>query len=92
VRDGVEGIIVRPEDVEAIAAALEHLLAIRSGWNAWQCGPATGRLKFTWDHFRTVVGRYESRMQKVSVLPVAGFGPPDGTKECDVHRAPLQIA
>ena len=25
VRDGVEGIIVRPGDVEAIAAALEHL-------------------------------------------------------------------
>ena len=67
VRDGVEGIIVRPGDVEAIAAALEHLhghpeVVERMGSAARQ------RVvdNFTWDHFRTrLLDAYEIAMQKV---------------------------
>jgi glycosyltransferase involved in cell wall biosynthesis len=68
VRDGVEGIIVRPGDVEAIAAALEHLyhhpeVVERMGSAARQ------RVvdNFTWDHFRArLLGAYEIAMQKVA--------------------------
>ena len=68
VRDGVEGIIVRPGDVEAIAAALEHLhrhpeVVKRMG------GAARQRVveNFTWDHFRTrLLNAYEIAMQKVA--------------------------
>jgi len=67
VRDGVEGIIVRPGDVEAIAAALEHLhhhpeVVVRMGSAARQ------RVvdNFTWDHFRArLLDAYEIAMQKV---------------------------
>jgi glycosyltransferase involved in cell wall biosynthesis len=67
VRDGVEGIIVRPGDVEAIAAALEHLhhhpeVVERMGSAARQ------RVvdNFTWDHFRArLLDAYEVAMQKV---------------------------
>ena len=67
VRDGVEGIIVRPGDVEAIAAALEHLhhhpeVVERMGSAARQ------RVvdNFTWDHFRArLLDAYEIAMQKV---------------------------
>jgi glycosyltransferase involved in cell wall biosynthesis len=68
VRDGIEGIIVRPGDVEAIAAALEHLyhhpeVVERMGSAARQ------RVvdNFTWDHFRArLLGAYEVAMQKVA--------------------------
>src|SRR5216684_6851002 len=52
VRDGVEGIIVQPGDVEAIAAALEHLH--RHPDAVGQMGDAARRRvveNFTWDHF-----------------------------------------
>ncbi|HEY2625689.1 MAG TPA: glycosyltransferase family 4 protein [Candidatus Udaeobacter sp.] len=67
VRDGVEGIIVPPGDVEAITAALEHLhrhpeVVERMGSAARQ------RVvdNFTWDHFRArLLDAYEIAMQKV---------------------------
>jgi len=68
VRDGVEGIIVRPGDVEAIAAALEHLhrhpeVVERMGSAARQRVVEN----FTWDHFRTrLLDAYEIAMQKVA--------------------------
>src|SRR5205809_645501 len=67
VRDGVEGIIVRPGDVDAIAAALEHLhrhpeVVERMGSAARQRVVEN----FTWDHFRTrLLDAYEIAMQKV---------------------------
>jgi len=65
VRDGVEGIIVQPGDVDAIAEALQHLyehpeIAERMG------AAARKRVveNFTWDHFRTrLLVAYEAAMQ-----------------------------
>jgi glycosyltransferase involved in cell wall biosynthesis len=65
VRDGVEGIIVQPGDVDAIAEALQHLyehpeIVERMG------AAARKRVveNFTWDHFRTrLLGAYEAAMQ-----------------------------
>ena len=54
VRNGIEGIIVKPGDVSAIAAALEHLY--RHPEIVKEMGiAARGRVveNFTWDHFRT---------------------------------------
>ena len=54
VRDGIEGIIVKPGDVGAVATALEHLY--RHPEAVQQMGTAArGRVaeNFTWDHFRT---------------------------------------
>ena len=68
VRDGVEGIIVRPGDVQAIAAALEHLH--RHPEVVEQMGSAARQRvveNFTWDHFRTrLLDAYEIAMQKVA--------------------------
>ena len=65
VRDGVEGIIVRPRDVDAIAAALEHLH--RHPEIVEQMGNAARRRvveNFTWDHFRTrLLDAYEIAMR-----------------------------
>jgi glycosyltransferase involved in cell wall biosynthesis len=54
VRDGIEGIIVKPGDVNAIAGALEHLY--RYPETVKEMGTAARRRvveNFTWDHFRT---------------------------------------
>ena len=65
VRDGVEGIILRPRDVDAIAAALEHLH--RHPEIVEQMGSAARRRvveNFTWDHFRTrLLDAYEIAMR-----------------------------
>jgi glycosyltransferase involved in cell wall biosynthesis len=65
VRDGVEGIIVQPGDVDAIAAAIEHLHTHPEIVD--QMGSAARRRvveNFTWDHFRTrLLGAYELAMQ-----------------------------
>ena len=67
VRDGIEGIIVRPGDVDAIAAALEHLHhhpEVVEGMGS----AARQRVvdNFTWDHFRArLLDAYEIAMQKV---------------------------
>jgi len=65
VRDGMEGIIVKPGDVDAIAAALQHLH--RHPEIVQQMGSAARRRvveNFTWDHFRTrLLGAYETAMR-----------------------------
>jgi glycosyltransferase involved in cell wall biosynthesis len=67
VRDGIEGIIVNPGDVNAIAAALEHLH--RHPEIVEQMGSAARRRvveNFTWDHFRTrLLDAYETAMRMV---------------------------
>src|SRR6266436_2570343 len=68
VRDGKDGIIVRPGDVEAIAAALEHLY--RYPEIVERMGSAARRRvveNFTWDHFRTrLLDAYEIAMHKAT--------------------------
>jgi glycosyltransferase involved in cell wall biosynthesis len=65
VRHGVEGIIVKPGDVDAIAAALQHLH--RHPETVQQMGSAARRRvveNFTWDHFRTrLLCAYEMAMR-----------------------------
>ena len=65
VRDGVEGIIVQPGDVDAIAAALEHLY--RHPEIVASMGAAARQRvveNFTWDHYRTrLLGAYERAIQ-----------------------------
>ena len=65
VRDGVEGIIVQPGDVDAIAAALEHLYC-HPEIVASMGAAARQRVveNFTWDHYRTrLLGAYERAIQ-----------------------------
>jgi glycosyltransferase involved in cell wall biosynthesis len=65
VRHGVEGIIVKPGDVDAIAAALHHLH--RHPETVQQMGSAARRRvveNFTWDHFRSrLLDAYEMAMR-----------------------------
>jgi glycosyltransferase involved in cell wall biosynthesis len=65
VRDGVEGIIVKPGDINAITAALEHLY--RHPEIVDQMGSAARHRvieNFTWDHFRTrLLDAYETAMR-----------------------------
>ena len=65
VRDGVEGIIVQPGDVDAIAAGLEHLY--RHPEIVERMSKAARRRvveNFTWDHYRTcLLGAYEAAMR-----------------------------
>ncbi len=65
VRNGIEGIIVKPGDVNAIAAALEHLYRHRE--IVKEMGAAARRRvveNFTWDHFRTrLLDAYETAMR-----------------------------
>jgi glycosyltransferase involved in cell wall biosynthesis len=65
VRDGVEGMIVQPGDVDAIAGALEHLythpdIVTRMGAAARQRVVEN----FTWEHYRSrLLGAYEAAIQ-----------------------------
>src|SRR6266700_1889724 len=65
VRDGVEGIIVKPGDVDAVATALEHLY--RHPEIVERMSSAARRRvveNFTWDHFRTrLLEAYETAMR-----------------------------
>jgi glycosyltransferase involved in cell wall biosynthesis len=65
IRDGVEGIIVQPGDVNAIAAAIEHLY--RHPEIVERMSNAARRRvveNFTWDHFRMrLLGAYGVAMQ-----------------------------
>ena len=65
VRDGVEGIVIQPGDVDAIAAAIEHLY--RHPEIVEQMGAAARRRvveNFTWDHYRArLLGAYERAIQ-----------------------------
>ncbi len=66
VRNGIEGIIVKPGDVNAIASALEHLY--RHPEVVEEMGTAARRRvveNFTWDHFRTrLLDAYETAMRR----------------------------
>ena len=66
VRDGVEGILVKPGDVDAIAAAIEKLY--RDPALVEQMGQAARKRmveNFTWDHFRTrLLDAYALAMQR----------------------------
>ena len=66
VRHGVEGIIVKPGDVDAISAALQHLH--RNPDIVERMGAAARRRvveNFTWDHFRTrLLSAYEIAMRR----------------------------
>jgi glycosyltransferase involved in cell wall biosynthesis len=68
VRDRTEGIIVRPGDVDAIAAALEYFYHHPEAVE--EMGAAARRRvveNFTWDHYRTrLLGGYEVAMRKVA--------------------------
>src|SRR5206468_7264013 len=68
VRDGIEGFIVRPRNVEAIAARLEYL--DRHPAVVERMGKAARRRiveNFTWDHFRTrLLDAYELAMRMTS--------------------------
>jgi glycosyltransferase involved in cell wall biosynthesis len=65
VRNGIEGIIVKPGDVNAVATALEHLY--RHPEIVAEMGAAARRRvveNFTWDHFRTrLLDAYETAMR-----------------------------
>src|SRR5437868_5584063 len=65
VRDGIEGIIVPPGDVDAIAAAIEHFY--QHPRVVSEMGIAARKRvveNFTWDHFRErLLGAYEMGMQ-----------------------------
>ena len=65
VRDGVEGIIVQPGDVDAIAAAIEHLY--RHPEIVASMGAAARHRvveNFTWDHYRSrLLNAYERAIQ-----------------------------
>jgi glycosyltransferase involved in cell wall biosynthesis len=65
VRNGIEGIIVKPGDVDAIASALEHLH--RHPEIVEEMGIAARRRvveNFTWDHFRMrLLDAYETAMR-----------------------------
>ena len=69
VRDGVEGIIVQPGDVDAIAAAIEHLY--RHPEIVASMGAAARQRvveNFTWDLYRTrLLGAYERAIQLSSI-------------------------
>jgi glycosyltransferase involved in cell wall biosynthesis len=65
VRDGVEGIIVKPGDVNAIAAALEYLYLHPEIVQKMGAAARTRVVQnFTWDHFRTrLLEAYETAMR-----------------------------
>src|SRR5205807_10019375 len=65
VRDGVEGIIVQPGDVDASAAAIEHL-SRHPEIVASMSTAARQRVveNFTWEHYRMrLLGAYERAIQ-----------------------------
>lgn len=65
VRDGMEGIIVQPGDVDGIAAAIEHLYR-HPEIAASMSAAARQRVveHFTWEHYRTrLLGAYERAIQ-----------------------------
>jgi glycosyltransferase involved in cell wall biosynthesis len=65
IRDGVEGIIVQPGDVDAIAAAIEHLYNHAEIVERMSAAARRRVVEnFTWDHFRArLLGAYERAIQ-----------------------------
>jgi glycosyltransferase involved in cell wall biosynthesis len=68
VRDGVEGIIVHPGDVDAIAAAIEHLYQHPEIVESMGAAARQRVVEnFTWDHYRRrLLGAYERAIQLCS--------------------------
>jgi glycosyltransferase involved in cell wall biosynthesis len=67
VRDGVEGLIVEPGDVDGIAAAIEHLYDHPEIVERMSIAARRRVVEnFTWDHFRErLLNAYAAAMQKV---------------------------
>ena len=65
VRDGVEGIIVQPGDVDAIAAAIEHLYRHPEIVESMSAAARQRVVEnFTWDHYRSrLLSGYERAIQ-----------------------------
>src|ERR1051325_2654849 len=65
VRDGVEGIIVQPGDVDGIAAAIEHLYRHPEIVESMSAAARQRVVEnFTWDHYRSrLLGAYERAIQ-----------------------------
>jgi glycosyltransferase involved in cell wall biosynthesis len=65
VRNGTEGIIVKPGDVNAIATALEHLHQHPEVVEEMSAAARRRVVEnFTWDHFRTrLLDAYETAMR-----------------------------
>jgi len=65
VRDGVEGIIVQPGDVDAVAAAIEHLYRHPEIVESMSAAARQRVVEnFTWDHYRSrLLGAYERAIQ-----------------------------
>ena len=65
VRDGVEGIIVQPGDIDAIAAAIEHLYRHPEIVESMSVAARERVVQnFTWDHYRMrLLGAYERAIQ-----------------------------
>ena len=65
VRDGIEGIIVQPGDVDAIASALEHLYHHPEIVERMSKAARERVVEnFTWDHYRSrLLGAYEAAMR-----------------------------
>ena len=65
VRDGIEGIIVKPGDVEAIAVALDYLHRRPEVVERMGCAARRRVVEnFTWDHFRMrLINAYEIAMR-----------------------------
>ncbi len=67
VQDGVEGIIVEPGDIDALAGAIQHLYDHPELVERMSLAARKRVVEnFTWDHFRTrLLGAYERAMQMV---------------------------
>jgi glycosyltransferase involved in cell wall biosynthesis len=65
VRDGVEGIIVQPGDVDAIAGAIDHLYRHPEIVESMRAAARQRVVEnFTWDHYRSrLLGAYERAIQ-----------------------------
>ncbi|HEY3663467.1 MAG TPA: glycosyltransferase family 4 protein [Chthoniobacterales bacterium] len=67
VQDGIEGVIIQPGDIDALAGAIQHLYDHPEIVERMSVA-ARNRVveNFTWDHFRTrLLGAYERAMQMV---------------------------
>ncbi len=67
VQDGVEGIIIEPGDIDALAEAIQHLYDHPEIVERMSLAARKRVVEnFTWDHFRTrLLGAYERAMQMV---------------------------
>ena len=64
VQDGVQGIIIQPGDIDALAEAIQHLYDHPEIVERMSLAARKRVVEnFTWDHFRTrLLGAYEQAM------------------------------